>query len=85
MPWRRRVPLRGGSGLARIRGGSGLAGGRMASEKIGKIPVRKERFYFKEFDSKYPGQINQGSIDSVANTHLFLACTARGEGRLAGH
>ncbi len=55
----------------------------MASEKIGKIGVKEDRFYISRFDPKHPGQINQGIIDSVANTHLFLAWTACGEGRLA--
>jgi hypothetical protein len=57
-----------------IRGGSGLVGGWMASEKIGEDKIR--------FKPSWP---NGGILDSVANTHLFLAWTACGDGRLAIH
>ncbi len=45
--------------------------------------------YISRFDSKHPGQIkfNQSGDYRFGgeNTHLFLAWTACGEGRLAGH
>jgi hypothetical protein len=46
----------------------------MASEKIGEDKIR--------FKTSWP---NEGILDSVANTHLFLAWTAFGDGRLAIH
>ncbi len=49
-------------------------GGRMASEKISEHKIR--------FKTSRP---NQGTLDSVVNTHLYLAWTACGDGRLAMH